>query len=172
MWLTWESWRTVINDQWKEGGQDKCYQGNQVLELNMPVTVTEECLCRNELRQCASLHTAVGLRRTQRVCDTLGTYTQHCCFMYWIASVRTLGENRILVRQTRSICYTVLCDHTCFLCVWVCIYRSMSILCLLLQLCEPQTNIARKISTLITRPAEFPDLFFLFLKALPHIAAS
>lgn len=62
MWLTWESWRTVINDQWKEGGEDKCYQGNQDLELNMPVTVTEECLCRNELRQCASLHKAVGLK--------------------------------------------------------------------------------------------------------------
>lgn len=65
--LAWDSWRTMI--QGKEGGEDKSYQGNQDLVLNMLVTVTEvtECLCRNELRQCASLHKAVGLRRTQRV---------------------------------------------------------------------------------------------------------
>lgn len=125
MWLTRESGRTVINDQWKEREEDKCYHGNQDLELNMPVTVTDECLCRNELSKCASLHKAVGLRRTQRVCDTLGTYTQHYCFMYWITSVCSQGKPYPCTANSVHLLHCIV--RSCLLFVCVGVYLSVDV---------------------------------------------
>lgn len=117
-WLTWDYWRTVINNHncWPgkrgRGKKDKCYLGNTDLELNMPVTVIEECLCvgmsctnmRLCMRQWAWqekwLKTNNALWVT--VWRALGTYStllfclEHVCC--------ALSVYHILVLHTETVC--------------------------------------------------------------------
>lgn len=133
-WLTWDYWRTVINDHncWPgkrgRGKKDKCYLGNTDLKLNMPVTVIEECLCVG--MSCANM----------RLCMWQWAWQEKWLKKnnaLWVSVWRALGTYSTLLFCLEHVCCALsvyhilvpLCDHACFMCivVYVWIFFSTSL---------------------------------------------